>query len=621
MVRREPRRNESNERLEFLGDAVLGLVVTDHIYRAFPTCPKASWPRCGLGGQRRGPGRGGRGDRPGRASCCSARARRRPAGGRSRRSWPTPWRPCSAPCTSTAGGTPADKLVMAPARRADRRRRRRPGRADYKTRLQELAARRFDQLPRYEVRDEGPDHAKRFYAKVVLDGDAPGRGRGPVEEAGRAGRSPDGLGVAARRRGRRVAAAERPAARRSTRVRGAPGDAGAARGRDPSGASSRRRSSGKRDARRSRSTGIARRSAGTRSGGAGRAPPGPPRSAGSAGTGSSCSCRSTTGPTTLVVHLGMSRPALRRPRNGRRPPSTPTPSSGFRTDGSCASSTPARSASCSSRADGWRRCAALAHLGLDPLSAGWSAAVLRRALAGRHGAAQAAADGPALRRRDRQHLLRRGPLRGPAPLRPPAGSLSAGRGPPAAPGGAVDAAGGGRPPGLVAAPTPSTSTSSAPPAPTRAPPGRTAGRASPAPAAGPRSGGSRWAAVDVPVRGVPVVSRPETPGRPPAGRDLRPGPGGGVPVVVPAHGRGTGRGRLVPQPARRAGRGLLRGRSGGGGAGRGLVSGRATVGHRRPRSTSPPRHLTESADSASRIGVRASRAGPVRLARRCSSSV
>jgi ribonuclease III len=53
-----------------------------------------------------------------------------------------------------------------------------PGGQDYKTRLQELAARRFDQLPRYDVVDEGPDHAKRFYATVFLDGDERGRGEG-----------------------------------------------------------------------------------------------------------------------------------------------------------------------------------------------------------------------------------------------------------------------------------------------------------------------------------------------------------------------------------------------------------------------------------------------------------
>ena len=53
-----------------------------------------------------------------------------------------------------------------------------PGGQDFKTRLQELAARRFDQLPRYEVDDEGPDHAKRFFATVVLGGEPRGQGEG-----------------------------------------------------------------------------------------------------------------------------------------------------------------------------------------------------------------------------------------------------------------------------------------------------------------------------------------------------------------------------------------------------------------------------------------------------------
>ncbi|HMC41973.1 MAG TPA: putative dsRNA-binding protein, partial [Acidimicrobiales bacterium] len=33
-------------------------------------------------------------------------------------------------------------------------------------------------LPRYEVEDEGPEHAKRFFATVHLDGAARGRGEG-----------------------------------------------------------------------------------------------------------------------------------------------------------------------------------------------------------------------------------------------------------------------------------------------------------------------------------------------------------------------------------------------------------------------------------------------------------
>ena len=53
-----------------------------------------------------------------------------------------------------------------------------PGGQDFKTRLQELAARSFDELPRYEVADEGPDHAKRFFATVTVAGEVRGRGEG-----------------------------------------------------------------------------------------------------------------------------------------------------------------------------------------------------------------------------------------------------------------------------------------------------------------------------------------------------------------------------------------------------------------------------------------------------------
>jgi ribonuclease-3 len=53
-----------------------------------------------------------------------------------------------------------------------------PGGQDYKTRLQELAAQRLDTIPRYEVREEGPDHAKRFYATVSVNDEECGSGEG-----------------------------------------------------------------------------------------------------------------------------------------------------------------------------------------------------------------------------------------------------------------------------------------------------------------------------------------------------------------------------------------------------------------------------------------------------------
>ena len=53
-----------------------------------------------------------------------------------------------------------------------------PGGQDYKTRLQELAAQRLDTLPRYDVRESGPDHAKRFFATVYINEEECGTGDG-----------------------------------------------------------------------------------------------------------------------------------------------------------------------------------------------------------------------------------------------------------------------------------------------------------------------------------------------------------------------------------------------------------------------------------------------------------
>jgi ribonuclease-3 len=49
---------------------------------------------------------------------------------------------------------------------------------DFKTALQELAAARFNTLPVYDVTDEGPDHAKTFTAVVSVGGRAVGDGAG-----------------------------------------------------------------------------------------------------------------------------------------------------------------------------------------------------------------------------------------------------------------------------------------------------------------------------------------------------------------------------------------------------------------------------------------------------------
>jgi ribonuclease-3 len=169
---------ESNERLEFLGDAVLGLVVTDFIYRAFPHLPEGELAKV-------------------RASVVNAGVLAELAteielgsfmllgkgeglsGGREKPSILADAMEAVLASTYLDGGWDAAyKLVMALLGERIAAAAEGPGGQDYKTRLQELAARRFDQMPRYEVRDEGPDHAKRFYAAVVLQGTPRGRGEG-----------------------------------------------------------------------------------------------------------------------------------------------------------------------------------------------------------------------------------------------------------------------------------------------------------------------------------------------------------------------------------------------------------------------------------------------------------
>ena len=66
----------SNERLEFLGDAVLGLVVTDRLFARYPEHAEGELAKHALDARERGDaGRGGRGARPGRRPACWARAR------------------------------------------------------------------------------------------------------------------------------------------------------------------------------------------------------------------------------------------------------------------------------------------------------------------------------------------------------------------------------------------------------------------------------------------------------------------------------------------------------------------------------------------------------------------
>ncbi len=168
----------SNERLEFLGDAVLGIVVTDFIFATYPEMPEGELAKL-------------------RAMVVSAATLAEVAddlelgeavrlgkgedasGGRHKPSILADAMEAVFGAVYLDAGMDAvrplilrlldDRITTA----ADG-----PGGEDYKTQLQELAARLYEELPVYELRDEGPDHEKRFFATVWLGGESHGVGEG-----------------------------------------------------------------------------------------------------------------------------------------------------------------------------------------------------------------------------------------------------------------------------------------------------------------------------------------------------------------------------------------------------------------------------------------------------------
>lgn len=168
----------SNERLEFLGDAVLGLVVTAHVFRRYPDLPEGHLAQV-------------------RASVVNSATLAEAAeevglgpylllgkgeDASSGREKPTILADALEAVIGAVyldgGWEAAQELVMRVLGQRIAEAAAGPGATDFKTRLQELAARRFDELPRYEVAGDGPDHAKQFTATVRLRGRALGTGSG-----------------------------------------------------------------------------------------------------------------------------------------------------------------------------------------------------------------------------------------------------------------------------------------------------------------------------------------------------------------------------------------------------------------------------------------------------------
>lgn len=194
--------DQSNERMEFLGDAVLGIVVTDHIFKHYPQHQEGELAKVRASvvnaevlaevatGIELGP-------------CLLLGKGEDASGGREKPSILADAMEAVIAAVYLDGGMEAawDVVMRLFAERITEAANG-PGGDDYKTRLQELAAQRFDRLPRYQVRDEGPDHAKRFFATVLLDGAPYGYGEG--------GSKKQAEQAAARAAWQRVSAGEAP---------------------------------------------------------------------------------------------------------------------------------------------------------------------------------------------------------------------------------------------------------------------------------------------------------------------------------------------------------------------------------------------------------------------------
>jgi len=167
----------SNERLEFLGDSVLGMLVAEHLYRSFPNRPEGELTRmradmvcektlAGIAGQI-GLGKHlllGKGEEQG--------------GGRNRDSILADAVESVIAACYLDGGMEAAKrfierfvLVNVPVNQMHN--------ADYKTALQELVQQKKNQTLAYRlVGESGPDHDKQFEVELTLNGNVIGRGVG-----------------------------------------------------------------------------------------------------------------------------------------------------------------------------------------------------------------------------------------------------------------------------------------------------------------------------------------------------------------------------------------------------------------------------------------------------------
>jgi ribonuclease-3 len=168
----------SNERLEFLGDAVLGLVVAEYTYRNHADLSDGVMSKV-------------------RASVVNTRVLAEVAlelgidehlrlgrgedlsGGRSKESILADSTEAVFGAVYLDGGlAEAERVILSLLRGRIALAVGEPGESDHKSRLQELSVRLGRGVPLYEVEGSGPDHARRYLATVYVAGQRLGTGEG-----------------------------------------------------------------------------------------------------------------------------------------------------------------------------------------------------------------------------------------------------------------------------------------------------------------------------------------------------------------------------------------------------------------------------------------------------------
>lgn len=168
---------KSNERLEFLGDSILGMVVAEHLYRTYPQRPEGELTRM-------------RADMVCERALALVAARvnlgehlllgngEEAGGGRSRDSILADAVECIIAACFLDGGMEAarsliQRFILSDVPEKGLRN------ADYKTALQELVQQKKHQTLSYSLSGEsGPDHNKQFTVKVLLNDKVVGEGTG-----------------------------------------------------------------------------------------------------------------------------------------------------------------------------------------------------------------------------------------------------------------------------------------------------------------------------------------------------------------------------------------------------------------------------------------------------------